>query len=147
MPRLGQGTPSRLHVRRFGRLPAPLQLPAATRLNGGRTLVAGGFSAADVSTVGVTVVSPTGAARVEGRLPLAVHDAAAATVRGHAFMLGGAGTVPTGGIFRWAADGRALAAGRLPTPASDVAAAAIGKWIYVIGGYAGAAPLRSIVAW
>jgi YncE-like protein/Kelch motif protein len=139
-------SPPKLGVRRIGRLPAPLQLPAATSLPGGQTLVLGGLSASDTSSDGIALVASSGSARAVGRLPSPVHDAAAASVGGQAYLFGGGDAAPSSAILRVGKDGGTAGAGRLPAGASDLAAATIGNRTYVVGGYTGTAPLRSIVA-
>src|SRR5512132_404563 len=66
-----------LASRRAGRLDAPLQDAAAVSLDGSRAMLLGGLTAADTSTDAVSVISRN-AERAAGRLPTAVHDAAAA---------------------------------------------------------------------
>jgi len=106
----------------------------------------GGLNSADVSVADVLSVSRSGHARAAGRLPAAVHDAAAATIGATTYLFGGgdAGTTTD----RIVAVGTAnRTAGHLPRQASDVAAAVIGNTAYVVGGYDGASPLDTIVAW
>jgi hypothetical protein len=135
-----------LRFRDIGRLPAPIQLPSATALPDGRTLVLAGLSQADTSTDGIALIDPSGASRSVGRLPAPRHDAAAATIAGRAYLIGGGNLTATPSILRIGEDGRTAGAGRLPVGASDVAAASIGSRAYVVGGYTGSTPLRSILA-
>src|SRR4051794_7684841 len=68
--------PPPLAPRRAGPLPAPVELPAvATR--GSALLAIGGLDAADASVASIVRVDGAGA-RVVGRLPSPLHDAAAA---------------------------------------------------------------------
>src|SRR3954452_4733289 len=148
-PRAGSkaGAPSpTLVVRRAGRLPAPVQLPAATTLPGGRTLLLGGLNAAGASSDRVVMIGSSGAARTAGTLSAPVHDAAAATLGGHAYLFGGGDATPRASILRVGSSGHAAINGRPAVGASGQCAATIGNRTYVVGGYDGSAPLRSIVA-
>ncbi len=130
-----------------GTLPAAVQDAAAAPLSATRAVAAGGLSAADVSTTDVRVVSPHGA-RTASHLPLALHDAAAAAVGGHAYLLGGGdGTAQHDGILRIDPGTTPRTVGRLPAPSSDQAAAVANGTVYVVGGYTGAAWLDTVVAW
>jgi YVTN family beta-propeller protein len=130
-----------------GSLAAPLQDAAATRTTAG-VLLLGGLTAADVSSAAILRIS-SGRARPAGTLPAAVHDSAAVTLGGSAYLFGGGtATSQLDTIVRVTGDGRpAGAAGRLPAPSSDQAAAAIGGTAYVVGGYTGTAWLDTIVSW
>lgn len=136
----------KLRFRDVGRLPAPVQLPSAAALPDGRTLVMAGLSQADTSTDGIALIEPSGTSRAVGRLPAARHDAAAATIAGRAYLIGGGDLTESPSILRIGEDGRTASSGRLPVGASDVAAAAIGSQAYVVGGYTGSTALRSILA-
>lgn len=124
-------------------LPAPVQAPATTA-SGGHAVLIGGLDQADVSVADVIDAGPAGAHAI-GSLPVARHDAAAATLRGRAYVIGG-GEPSFDQIDAVTAAG-VTPAGMLPVPASDVAAAAVGSAIYVVGGYTGTAPLNTIVGW
>src|SRR5262245_2288544 len=91
-------------VRRGGTVPPPVQLPATTGLPDGRALALAGLDSQDVSSDTVTVVSAAGRARVAGHLPQPLHDAAAATIGGHAYLFGG-GPLPTDQILSVAPGG------------------------------------------
>src|SRR5947208_3143599 len=80
---------SELTFHPLGRLPAPDQLPSTIALAGGRVLVLGGLSAADVSTDTIVLVGSSGTARAVGRLPAPVHDSAATSIGGRAYLFGG----------------------------------------------------------
>jgi N-acetylneuraminic acid mutarotase len=125
-------------------LPAPVQAPATTSL-ADRAVLIGGLDQADVSVVDVISADSAGAQRI-GSLPIARHDAAAATLGDSAYVIGG-GEPSFDQIDKVDASGTTSAAGRLPVPASDVAAATVGSRIYVVGGYTGTVPLDTIVAW
>ncbi len=106
-------------------------------------MLLGGLTAADTSTDAVSVISRNGE-RTTGRLPTAVHDAAAATLGRSVYLFGGGdGTRQHDEIVRV---GRGVV-GRLPAPSSDQAAAAIGGTAYVVGGFTGSHWLDTIVAW
>jgi hypothetical protein len=113
---------------------------------GGRVLAIGGLDAADTSTDNIVLVEQSGAARTVGRLPAPLHDSAAASIGGRAYLFGGGDVASRAGILRISESGHPSSAGRLPIGASDVAAAANGSTAYVVGGYTGTAPLRSILA-
>jgi YVTN family beta-propeller protein len=126
-----------------GRLDAPLQDAAAVSLDGSRAMLLGGLTAADTSTDAVSVISRNGE-RAAGRLPTAVHDAAAARFGRSVYLFGGGdGARQHDEIVRV---GSGLV-GRLPAPSSDQAAAAIGRTAYVVGGFTGTHWLDTIVAW
>src|SRR5205823_49709 len=74
-----------LRVARSALLAAPLQDAAAVRFGGSSLLLAGGLTAADTSSAAITVFGPSGA-RVLGRLPGPLHDAAAARLGGVAYV-------------------------------------------------------------
>jgi YVTN family beta-propeller protein len=135
--------PRTLVARRTGRLDAPLQDAAAVSLDGSRAMLLGGLTAADASTDAVSVISRNGE-RAPGRLPTAVHDAAAAKLGRSVYLFGGGdGARQHDEIVRV---GRGVI-GRLPAPSSDQAAAAIGGTAYIVGGFTGTHWLDTIVAW
>ena len=124
-----------------GRLGAPLQdaAPAAARRS---VVLLGGLTSADTSTDGVIRASASGAHTV-GRLPSAIHDAAAANLAGQTYVFGGGnGVTQLDQIVR----APATSAGHLPRPSSDQTAATIGGTAYVVGGYTGTQWLDTIVA-
>jgi hypothetical protein len=130
-----------LRVVAAGRLPAATQLPALA-LSGSTVLALGGLDAADTSVASVVRVAP-GRPHGIGSLPQAVHDAGAATLGRHVYVLGG-GTAagPTDAIVEV---GKGVV-GHLPVPSSDLEAVRAGDAILVIGGYDGTAPQRSVLA-
>ncbi len=137
--------PVRVRVSLAGRLPAPVQDPATTAL-GGKVLLIGGLDQSDVSVADVIRAGVHGG-RMIASLPTALHDAAAATLGTHAYVLGG-GEPSHDEITQVVPPAASAAvAGRLPAAASDVGAASIGDTIYIVGGYTGVTPLRTIVAW
>jgi DNA-binding beta-propeller fold protein YncE len=142
-------TPPVTHLRPVaaGTLDAALQDAAAAPFRGGAVLV-GGLTAADTSTDEIVTATRAGSQRV-GRIPAALHDAAAVTIGRTTYVFGGGnGVAQLDGIL--AVDprtGAAQAAGRLPAPSSDQAGAAIGRTAYIVGGYTGSHWLDTIVAW
>jgi YVTN family beta-propeller protein len=137
-----------LAVRRAGRLPAPVQLPAVAALPGGAAAVIGGLDAADASLDTIVHVAPRLRATRVGTLPSAQHDAAAASLGGKVFFFGGGNAGATSDAVLDVRRGNATKqVAKLPVGASDVEATAVGGVAYVFGGYTGAAPLRSIVAY
>jgi hypothetical protein len=137
---------SRLVFHRAGRLPAPVQLPSTVAVPGGRVLAIGGLGDAGTSTDRIVLIGPSGAARTIGSLPAPLHDSAATSIGGHAYLFGGGDLASSSTILRLTTSGRAASVGRLPVGAADVAAAVTGSTAYVVGGYTGTAPLRSILA-
>jgi Kelch motif len=133
-----------LKVSRTTRLPAAVQLPAVAP-DGAGAIALGGLNAADASVASMILIDPTGA-RPAGRLPQALHDAAAVRIDGQVYFFGGGNAGSTSAaILRMGQSGASLV-GRLPVGASDVEAATIGHTAYIVGGYTETAPLRSIVS-
>jgi hypothetical protein len=109
--------------------------------------VLGGLSAADASLDEILELR-RGRTRTIGRLPVPLHDAAAATVGSSSYLFGGGGTAgSSAAIVRIETSGQTSPAGRLPAPVSDIEAATVGGTVYVIGGYTGVQSLEAIVAW
>src|SRR5207244_3205564 len=81
--------PEPLRARALAVLPAPVQDPATVAI-GDRVLLMGGLNRADVSVPDVVSLT-TGETTVQRGVPLpvAVHDAAAAWLRGTAVLIGG----------------------------------------------------------
>jgi DNA-binding beta-propeller fold protein YncE len=110
-------------------------------------LLAGGLTAADVSTDVVTLVTG-GVGRPVGRLAGVLHDGAAAALGGSVFLFGGGnGSAQLDGIVRLDGAGHAVPVGRLPAASSDQSAATVGDTVYVVGGYTGSRWLDTIVAY
>jgi YVTN family beta-propeller protein len=109
-------------------------------------LAAGGLDSAGSSTTDIVRVVPA-RARIVGRLPEGLHDAAAAHVGGADYVFGG-GTVdgPSDAILRIGSGSAVTRVGHLPSGASDISAATIGRTVYLVGGDTRAGPLRTIVA-
>lgn len=130
-----------------GSLAEPVQDAAAAPFGGGAVLL-GGLTASDVSRADVVTATRAGSQR-RGRLPVALHDAAAVRLGRLVYVFGG-GTGPSqlDTIVRVdPATGLAESTGRLPAPSSDQGAAAVGGIAYVVGGYTGSRWLDTIVAW
>ncbi len=142
-------TPLVTHLRPVaaGTLDVAVQDAAAAPFRDGAVLV-GGLTPADTSTDEIVTATRAGSQRV-GRIPAALHDAAAVTIGRNTYVFGGGnGVAQLDAIL--AVDprtGAAQAAGRLPAPSSDQAGAAIGRTAYIVGGYTGARWLDTIVAW
>ena len=141
------GTQIELRVAHSARMTAPLQDAAATRFGRAHVLLAGGLTASDTSSDAVSVVGANGG-HLFGRLPSALHDAAAVELGSAAYLFGGGnGTSQLDQILRIDAAGRVMIAGRLPAPSSDQVAAVIDGTAYVVGGFTGSRWLDTIVAW
>ena len=139
--------PIELAAVRSTQMAAPLQDAAAARLGGTGILLAGGLTAADTSSDAVSVVGGDGG-RLLGRLPGALHDAAAVELNGAAYLFGGGdGTRQLDQILRIDATGRVTVVGRLPAPSSDQAAAVVDGTAYIVGGFTGSRWLDTVVAW
>jgi YVTN family beta-propeller protein len=142
-------SPKRLVERARGSLAVPVQDAAAVALGGGRAMLLGGLTAADISRPDIRIVTTHSDRRVSS-LPVAVHDTAAVRLGPAVYVFGGgtnAGT-QSDAIVRVAPGGRSAAAvGHLPAPSSDQSAAAISGWAYIVGGYTGTRWLNTIVAW
>jgi len=141
--------PKRLAEHAVHPLAAPVQDAAAAAVGGGRVMLLGGLTAADISRADVLLADARGDHRV-GSLPVALHDTAAVRIGPAVYLFGGgtnAGTQSDAIVRVPVAGGGAVGAGRLPAPSSDQSAAAIGGTAYVVGGYTGARWLNTIVAW
>lgn len=126
---------------------------------GTRLTVLGGITPAGASLAQVASVDPaTGAETTFGSLAVPVHDAAAATIGGTNFVLGGGSpdTVPTVQSFPEgspSSPGRETGSttGQLPQPRSDLATVSLpasaghGSTTYVVGGYDGTNYLPSVL--
>ncbi len=137
----GSPPPTRLALRvtHLTRLAAPVQDPAVTSV-GSRAYAFGGLDAAGASTATILVLQGS-SIRTAGRLPVAIHDAAAATVAGRPiYVMGGGQVASVSGIGNFnPANGRTQ-------PDWCAAHAALGpggghylgRTTYVVGGYTGA---------
>ncbi len=140
--------PVHLSAAAAGSLAAPLQDAAGAAIQGGSVLLLGGLTASDTSTASMAVVSPR-RDRELGRLPVALHDAAAVRLGRYVYLFGGGdGSAQHREIVRVdPVSGRTQPAGSLPAASSDQAAAEIGGTAYVVGGFDGSRWLDTVVAW
>ena len=113
---------------------------------GDRAYAFGGLDSGGGSTTAVSVVRGS-SVRSAGRLPLAIHDAAAApSGPGRLVVLGGGQVASYAGIAAFdPATGGVRIVGRLPTPLSDLSVATVGGTTYAVGGFTGAAWSDGIV--
>jgi YVTN family beta-propeller protein len=129
----------------IGKLPGPIQLPAAAPLASGGALVMGGLDQADASSAQVWRVNGRHSS-VVGHLPAALHDGTAATVGSRTLFLGGGNAGSSSSAVDLVSPGGVVTkVGSLPIAASDVAAAPAHGAVYVVGGYDGSNPLNTIV--
>ena len=136
----GPATPAKqvLRVTRLTRLAAPVQDAAVTTV-GSRAYAFGGLDASGSSTATISVLQGS-SVHTAGRLPVAIHDAAAAaSPAGRLYVLGGGQIASASGIATFDPASRAThLVGALPTPLSDLAVATVSGITYVVGGYTGA---------
>jgi DNA-binding beta-propeller fold protein YncE len=125
-----------------------LQDSAGAVVGRGRIVLLGGLTAADTSTDAI-LLGGAGGLRPIGRLPVAVHDAAAARLGRYVYVFGGGdGAGQLDAIVRVdPRSGTAARVGSLPAPSSDQTSAVVGRTAYVIGGFTGQRWLDTIVAW
>lgn len=110
-------------------------------------VVAGGLVAGDVSTArSYRVDIRTGRVTPLAQLPVAVHDAAGARLRGHVMVVGGGNATEQGTIQRLAGSGRWRVVGQLPAPRSDLAALTVRGQLVAIGGYDGVTSPDAVLA-
>jgi outer membrane protein assembly factor BamB len=134
-------------------LPAPLSRAAAVA-DGSAFLVLGGLEPSGASSATVLRVDPqAGTVSVDGRLAVAVHDAAAAALSGAVFVLGGGRTVAAAGVQRYdraagsgAQAGTGTLSGSLPQARADGAAVLSGATAYLVGGWDGTALTGAVLA-
>jgi hypothetical protein len=109
-----------LRVVRLTTLAAPVQDAAVTTL-GGRVYAFGGLDAAGKSTGTISVLRGS-TVRTAGRLPVPIHDAAAASSpSGRVYVMGGGQFASASGIARFdPATARTGIVGAFPTPLSDL---------------------------
>jgi DNA-binding beta-propeller fold protein YncE len=142
-----RSAPVDLVARRARPLAAALQDAAAAPAGRATVLLAGGLTATDTSSDAIRVVG-AGGERLLGRLPRALHDAAAVSIGGAVYVFGGGtATSQLNQILRIDRSGKTTQVGHLPAPSSDQAAAAAGGTAYVVGGFTGSRWLDTIVAW
>jgi N-acetylneuraminic acid mutarotase len=128
-------------------LPAPLRDPATAPLAQGRFAMLGGLDAADVSTGEIDVAGVRGVLH-SSTMPLAQHDAQAATLGGKVYVFGGGSTSELSHILSYDPAANALTqVGALSVPQSDVAVTQAGGSAYIVGGFDGANYLNTVVEW
>ncbi|HEV8463065.1 MAG TPA: hypothetical protein VGQ38_20430 [Gaiellaceae bacterium] len=134
-----------VHVaeRTLGSLRAPVQDATSARWHRG-AILAGGLTAADVSTPAVELVRTPGSPTP---LPEALHDSTAAAVGNAVYLFGGGNGVRQLDAIVRVTPGTHATVGRLPAPSSDQAGAVVGNSAYVVGGYTGTQWLDTIVRW
>ena len=138
-----QGLPAAISGLLPWHLAAPLSREVVVPGGSGRLLVLGGLTAGGSSAAGVyDLGTRTGAMSQAGTLRAPVHDAAGASLGGHALVFGGgsAATVPAVDSFPRAAHAT------MPAPRSDSVAVTIGATAYVLGGYNGSQPQPDVLA-
>jgi len=119
------------------RLPQALSRVVAVNV-GGKVLVVGGLTARQQTTASIEAFDPsTGGVTEAGKLAAPVHDAAAAVIDGHAFVVGGGAASTTNAVQEVRSNGAAARVGQLPQPRSDDSVAVSGNSLYVVGGYDG----------
>jgi N-acetylneuraminic acid mutarotase len=139
--------PERLTYRTLFALPAPLRDPATAPVGSSQAALLGGLDAADVSTSEIDVISPHGVSYT-GALPLAQHDAQAASLAGQVYVFGGGGLTELNHIVGFDPTGHAVrTVGVLPSASSDAAVTEVGGTAYIVGGYDGTNYLNTILAW
>lgn len=138
-----QQQPVTVRERPLGLLAAAVQDAASAPYHGG-ALLAGGLTAADVSSATVVLVAAHGAV---SNLSHALHDATAATLGGAVYLFGGGDGVRQLDAIVRVAPGAPTTVGHLPAPSSDQSGAALDGAEYVVGGYTGSRWLDTIVRW
>src|SRR6476661_9366350 len=135
----GPATPAKqvLRVTRLTRLAAPVQDAAVTTV-GSRAYAFGGLDSSGSSSATISVLRGS-SVHTAGRLPVPIHDAAAAaSPSGQLYVLGGGQFASASGIATFDPASRAThLVGALPTPLSDLAVATVSGTTYVVGGYTG----------
>jgi Kelch motif len=129
------------------RLPSPVSRMIALP-DHGSPLLAGGLSSLDTSTNRVARLNlRTGREHLLGTVPDAFHDAAAATIHGHAVVFGGGSATSTDTVqsFPESAPRIGSVIGRLPQPRSDLSSVTIHGKVYLLGGYTGASALSDVL--
>jgi N-acetylneuraminic acid mutarotase len=107
----------------------------------------GGLDAADVSTSEVDVAGLHGILHTS-TLPLAQHDAQAATLGDKVYVFGGGSATELSHILSYDPTGDAVTqVGALAVPQSDVAVTQAGSSAYIVGGFDGTNYLNTVVRW
>ena len=122
---------------------APFTLPAAVSrptvyASGDGLLVVGGLTAADITTQSILLVDfASQTVRPAGRLPVPVHDAAGAVVRGRDLLFGGGSTAVSSAVQDVTPGTTPRLISHLPAPRADLVAISDGTAAYVLGGFDG----------
>jgi hypothetical protein len=129
---------------------APWKLPAARSRElafstVGGLVVAGGLSAAHVSTATVWTLNPSGRVIGAGALAEPVHDATGVLLHGMPLVIAGGNTSTVDAVQRIGPQDSARVIGRLPQPRSDLVAATVGGSAYVLGGFDGTTSLSAVL--
>jgi hypothetical protein len=137
------------HARVVARLPFGLRYAGVAAV-GGRLVIAGGTLAGGVSDAILTYDPRDRGAVVEtGVLPRPLTHAAAVSLGGRAFLIGGRTSVSSGRVAAILAldpaTSSAVAVGSMPTALSDAAAVATGDRIVVAGGESGSGAMQRAV--
>lgn len=128
-------------------LGAPLRDPASAPLPGGRFVLLGGLDAADTSTAGIELANLHAVTRTAS-LPIAQHDAQAASIGGSVYVFGGGSYSELDHIVSFdPSSGTVGTVGSLPSAQSDVAVTELGGRAYVVGGFDGTDWKNTILAW
>jgi hypothetical protein len=139
--------PKQLAYRTLFSLPAPLRDPATAPVGTSQAALLGGLDSADTSTSEIQVISPRGVSYT-GALPVAQHDAQAATLAGQVYVFGGGSLSELNHIVGFDPSAHTVrSVGVLPTASSDVAVTQVGNTAYIVGGYDGTNYLNTILAW
>ncbi|MDQ1724448.1 MAG: hypothetical protein QOG52_1476 [Frankiaceae bacterium] len=130
----------------MGTLPYPLSR-MATATDGSRLLLLGGLRNNSVSSGDVLAFDAVSdRVRRLGALEKAVHDTAAAVLRGTVLLVGGGAATEASDVQALLGSGATVRRGALPQPRSDLNAVTIGNTLYVVGGYTGAADVPEVLA-
>ncbi len=125
-----------MHFRTVAQLPQGVRYPALAA-DGVVVYVFGGEPAPNVESRAIQAIDlRTGTARVVGRLPQGLADAAAVRLGGRIYLAGGrSGGRATDAIWRFdPASRKMIHAGRLPRPVSNAAAVVAGGSAWLLGG-------------
>lgn len=126
-------------------LPAARSREVALEVSRRHLLVAGGLSAAHVSTATVWEVSAsTGRAIRRPSLAAAVHDASGAVVGGDPLVIAGGNTTTVDDVQLLTPTGTRVI-GHLPRPRSDLSATSFGGSGYVVAGFDGRLALSPVL--
>ena len=118
-------------------LPAAVSRPTVFATGGG-LLVVGGLTAADSTTSSILRVDlARTTVRQAGQLPVPVHDAAGAVVKGRDLLFGGGSTAVSSAVQDVTPGESPRVISHLPQPRADLVAVSDGAAGYVLGGFNG----------